>query len=131
LANSPPSTLVSNCQVGTAAPIANTYICIALVPSTATYTVSGTGVCLTQSAKAGGAVAGPGIAAGKLTATGTSGGCVITLTLPTVGTDWTCGGSDVTSQIPLVQIAPISPTGCVVSGAAVTSDVITFWAIGF
>jgi len=127
----PPGTVLSNCTIGSAAPSANTYICIALVPSTATYTVSGTGACLTQSAKAGGAVTGPGLAAGKLTATGTSGSCVITLTLPTVNNDWTCGGSDVTQGISLVQLSPISATACVLSGAATNGDVITFWAVGF
>jgi hypothetical protein len=124
----PSGTVLSNCAVGSAAPSANTYICIALVPSTATYAASG---CSNSTLVGGTVTGGPGLAAGTLKA-GASGTCTIAITLPTSpgGHNWICGGSNVTSQIQFVQTV-LTTTGCTLAGAASTNDIIGFWAIGY
>lgn len=90
--------------------------------ATGTNSVSGCSL----SAAAGGATAGK-------FASGTSGTCTVTITLPTAVNGWTCDAHDLTTAADannVVQTA-FTTTSATISGTTVSADVITWKCQGF
>ena len=65
-------------------------------------------------------------------ASGTTGTCTVTITLPTSTTGWVCVANDETTPANLIaQTTGGSSSTCVITGTTVSGDVISFFAIGF
>jgi hypothetical protein len=72
---------------------------------------------------------GPVTVGGGSLSAGATGTCTVALTLPAVIHGWSCSASDVTSQIAFIQTAR-STTGCTVSAAATSGDIISLTLVG-
>lgn len=70
-----------------------------------------------------------GAIAGKFTS-GTTGTCTVTITLPTAANGWTCNAYDLTTPAVFQQTASTT-TSCTIAATTVTSDVVTFMAMGY
>jgi hypothetical protein len=99
------------------------------IPTTATYAVGGGGCGTWTSATSGNP--SPGVMAGTFVS-GVSGTCQITVNFSTAAPHaWVCGraGIDVTTGGVISQIAPLSTTDCLFSGATTSGDTVTWMAI--
>jgi hypothetical protein len=76
-----------------------------------------------NSATVGGAFAGQ-------FASGTTGTCTVTLTLPTAPNGWTCYADDRTTPGVFNQTGS-STTSCNISGATTSGDTVNFMAMGY
>lgn len=91
--------------------------------------LSTTGTTFTASGCSNGTLVG-GATAGQF-ASGTTGVCTVTITLPTAPNGWSCAASNRTTTANLIQQSASSTTSCTVTGTTVTGDVIGFLALGY
>lgn len=91
----------------------------ALLSGGTKFTASG----CSNSATVGGAIAGQ-------FASGTTGTCTVTITLPTAPNGWACRANDITTPALMNQTAKTT-TSCTISGTTTTSDVVVFLAMGY
>lgn len=71
-----------------------------------------------------------GATAGQF-ASGTTGACTVTITLPTSTNGWACHASDITTPANLISQSAVTTTSCTITGTTVTGDTIVFSAHGY
>lgn len=76
-----------------------------------------------NSATVGGAIAGQ-------FASGTTGTCTVTITLPTAPNGWACRANDITTPAAMNQTAKAT-TSCTISGTTTSGDTVVFLAMGY
>lgn len=92
----------------------------ALVSGGTTFTASG----CSNSTLVGGKIAGS-------FASGTTGTCTVTITLPQSTNGWVCNARDLTTAANFIGQSATSTTSCTVTGTTVSGDTIVFSAMGY